>query len=49
MESVNEFEIDKDYVVIRMVVNCYGIVGLTERIFHKNKWKEAQIKGYYMA
>ena len=48
VESVNEFENDKDYVVVRMIVNCYGIVGPTEKIFHKDEWKEAQTKGYYM-
>lgn len=49
VESVNEFKKDKDYVIVRMIVNCYGIVGSTEKIFHKDEWKEAQIKGYYMA
>ena len=37
VESVNEFENDKDYVVVRMVVNCYGIVGPTEKIFQDRK------------
>lgn len=49
MESVNELEKDKDYVIVRMVVDCYGAVYPIEKIFHKKVWKEAQEKGYYMA
>lgn len=49
VESVNELEKDRDYVIVRMVVNCYGAVYQIEKIFHKKVWKEAQEKGYYMA
>lgn len=49
MESVNELEKDRDCVIVRMVVNCYGAVYPIEKIFHKKVWKEAQEKGYYMA
>ena len=49
VESVNELVINRDYVIARMVVNCYGAVFPIEKIFHKKAWKEAQENGYYMA
>lgn len=47
--EVEELDFDRNYVFVRMVVNCYGDVRSVYKIFHKDKWKEAQIKGYYMA
>lgn len=40
---------NESFVKVKMCVNCYGQVSITEKIFCLSEWEQVKSQGYYLA
>jgi len=42
-------EFEKEFVEVRMTINCYGVIETKKRVFDTEEWERVKAQGYFMS